>query len=179
MKRPFSLALLTLCLGITSCSNLKQRLQGLDITGCQDIQWGMTLSQVKTLLGHKGQIHTDTKSGISVMEIRRTIGGIELNGFVSTESGSSTVNGVHLVYTDQKFLKRAFNVLRRTLIETYGTPAKDLAFPSGPLCFWNFASGNVSLFAIAAQSDRKGGVALSYTKTPFVPPFLSQAQPGR
>jgi hypothetical protein len=89
-----SVVLVSTCVFLAGCSALTQRLRNLDVSGCGDIKWGMTLEQVQMLLGPKARIETDPKSGRRLEYVRMTIGGIERDGFVSTDAGTDRVSGV-------------------------------------------------------------------------------------
>ncbi len=166
-----SVVLASTCVLLACCSALKQRLRNLDVSGCGDIKWGMTLEQVQMLLGPKARIETDPKSGRRLEYVRMTIGGIERDGFVSTDAGTDHVSGVHFVITDSS-TKDTFSVLKRNLVETYGVPSIEYMLTAGPLCFWQFASGSIILSRFGAQGDFKGAVSLAYIKNPLGPPIL-------
>src|SRR5260221_1010601 len=114
-------ALVSACVLLTGCSALTQRLRNLDVSGCGDIKWGMTLEQVQMLLGPKTKIETEPKSGRRLAYIRMTIGGVERDGFVSTDAGDR-VRGVDFIFNDPS-TKNAFNVLKRKFCDTYAGPS--------------------------------------------------------
>ena len=159
------------CLLLPSCSAITRHLIGPDITGCGDIKWGMTLAQVQTLFGTKARIETDPKSGAKLEHVQMTIGGIEQDGFLSTDAGTDHVSGVHFFTTGPSH-QNNFNALKRNLVETYGAPGAEHMMTSGPLCFWQFPSGSVTLNLFRAQGDFKGGVSLAYIKNPLGLPTL-------
>jgi hypothetical protein len=161
-----SVLLVSTCVLLACCSAITQRLRNLDVSGCGDIKWGMTLAQVQTLLGPKARIEMDPKSGTRLEYVRMIIGGIERDGFLSTEAGTDHVNGVHFIITDDS-AKNIFNVLKRSLVETYGVPSIEHMMTAGPLCFWQFASGSITLHLLGAQRDFKGAVSLAYIKNPL------------
>lgn len=165
-----SVVLVSTCVLLAGCSALTQRLRNLDVGGCGDIKWGMTLEQVQMLHGPKARIETDPKSGRRLEYIRMTIGGVERDGFVSTD-GTDHVSGVHFIITDSS-TKDAFNVLKRNLVETYGMPSTEHMLTPGPICFWQFASGSIILSLFGAQGDFKGAVSLAYVKNPLGPRIL-------
>src|ERR1700682_4278272 len=165
-----SVVLVSTCVLLAGCAALTQRLRNLDVGGCGDIKWGMTLEQVQMLHGPKARIETDPKSGRRLEYIRMTIGGVERDGFVSTD-GTDHVSGVHFIITDSS-TKDAFNVLKRNLVETYGMPSTEHMLTPGPICFWQFASGSIILSLFGAQGDFKGAVSLAYVKNPLGPRIL-------
>src|SRR5258706_14207192 len=130
-----SLVLVSTCVLLACCSALTQRLRNLDVSGCGDIKWGMTLAQVQMLLGPKARIETDPKSGMRLEYVRMTIGGIEREGFLGTDAGTDHVSSVHFIIYDPS-TKDTFNVLKRNLVATYGVPSTDHTMTVGSLCFW-------------------------------------------
>ncbi len=96
------------------------------------------------------------------------IGGIEREGFLGTEPGTVHVSGVHFIITDRS-TRDTFNLLKRSLVETYGVPSNEHVMTGGPLCFWQFASGNIMLTLFGPQGDFKGAVSLAYMKNPVEP----------
>ena len=163
--------LVTACVLLASCSALTQRLRNLDVSGCGDIKWGMTLAQVQTLLGPKARIETDPKSGTRLEYVKMRIGGIEREGFLGTEADTDHVSSVHFIITDPS-TKDTFNVLKRNLVETYGAPLIEHMMTAGPLCFWQFTSGTITLHLLGAQGGFKGAVSLAYIKNSLGPPIL-------
>jgi hypothetical protein len=129
------------------------------------------LAQVQTLLGARARIETDPKSGTRLEYVKMTIGGIEREGFLSTDPGTDRVRGVHFLFTDPS-TKDAFNLLKRGLVASYGTPSIEHMMTSGPLCFWQFPSGGIMLQLFGKQGNFKGGVSLTYIKSPVPPPAL-------
>jgi len=163
--------LVSACLLLACCSALTQRLRNLDVSGCGDIKWGMTLAQVQMLLGPKARIETDPKSGTRLEYVRMMIGGIERDGFLGTDVGTDHVSSVHFIITDPS-TKDTFNALKGNLVATYGVPSTEHTTTAGSLCFWQFASGNVMLQLYGAQGNFKGAVSLVYIKNPLGPPIL-------
>ena len=161
------------CVLLTGCSALTQRLRNLDVSGCGEIEWGMTLAQVQKLLGPKARIETDPKSGARLEYVRMMIGGIEREGFLGTDPGTDHVSSVHFIIADPS-TKDTFDVLKRNLVATYGVPSIEHKFvtTAGLLCSWQFASGNIMLQLYGAQGDFKGAVSLAYIKNPLGPPIL-------
>ena len=100
-----------------------------------------------------------------------TIAGIELSGFLATDTGSDHVSGVHFLYTGPS-INDTFNVLKRSLVDTYGVPSKELTTTAGPVYFWRFESGSVTLILFAPHENLKGGVSLAYMKSLLGPPIL-------
>src|SRR5215813_6255475 len=95
MRKVCTVALPMVCLVLASCSKVK-RSKMFDVTGCEEIKWGMTLTQAKTVLGSRAQIiMTDPTSRMSFMEVKITIGDVELPGFVSTKPESDRISGIH------------------------------------------------------------------------------------
>ena len=129
------------------------------------------MEQVRMLLGPKARIETDPKSGTRIEYVRVKIGGIERDGFLSTDAGTDHVTGVHFIITDPS-TKATFNVLKRNLVEAYGVPSMEHLLTAGNLCFWQFASGSITLTLLGAQDDFKGAVSLAYIKNPVGPPVL-------
>lgn len=117
---------------LAGCSALTQRLRSLDVTGCGDIKWGMTLEQVQMLLGPKARIEADPKSGTRIEYVRLMIGGIERVGFLGTDADTDHVSSVHFIITDPS-IKDTFNVLKRDLVATYGAPPTEHMTAVGPL----------------------------------------------
>jgi hypothetical protein len=148
------------CALLASCSALVQRLRNPDVNGCGDIKWGMTLAQVRALLGSRARIETDLKSGVRLEYVRMVVGGTEREGFLSTDPGTDHVKGVHFIITDPS-TKDTFNLLKQGLVKTYGAPSIEHLMTAGPLCFWQFASGTITLQLFGAQDEFKGGVSLA------------------
>jgi hypothetical protein len=153
---------------LASCSALTHRFRKLDVDGCGDIKWAMTLAQVQTMLGPKARMETDPKSGTRLEYVKMAIGGIEREGFLGTETGTDRVSGVVFIITDLSF-KEAFNVLKKDLVETYGAPSNEHVMTAGPLCFWQFPSGSITLHVLGAQGEFKGAVSLAYMKSSVEP----------
>ncbi len=166
-----SAVLVGTCVLLAGCSALTQRLRNLDVTGYGAIKWGMTLAQVQKLLGPKARIETDPKSGMRLEYVRMTIGGIEREGFLGTDAGTDHVSSVHFIITDPS-TKDTFNVLKRNLVATYGVSSSEQMMPAGRLCFWQFASSNITLHLFGADDDFKGGVLLTFIKNPLGLPIL-------
>jgi hypothetical protein len=164
-----SVILLSTCILLAGCSALTQRLRNLDVSGCGDIKWGMTLAQVQKLLGPKARIETDPKSGARLEYIRMMIGGIEREGFLGTDPSTDHVSSVHFIITDPS-TEETFSGLKRNLVATYGAPSIEHTMTPGLLCFWQFASGNIML-NLYAQGDFKA-VSLAYIKNPLGLPVL-------
>jgi hypothetical protein len=160
--RLHSVVLVSICVLLGSCSALTQRLRKLDVGGCGDIKWGMTLGQVQTLLGPKARMEIDPKSATRLEYVKMTIGGIEREGFLATETGTDRVSGVIFIISDLSF-KDTFNLLKRDLVETYGVPSNEHMMTAGPLCFWQFPSGSITL------GKFKGAVSLAYMKSGVEP----------
>jgi hypothetical protein len=160
------------CLVFASCSRLK-RSELLDVTGCEEIKWGMTLIQAKPQLGSGAQIITDHESGKSVETGKLMIGDVELSGFVGTKSGSDRINGVYLAYLDEPSLRKIsqekFKRLKYILTKKYG-PSNES--PGGRICFWTFASGKVIL--ATGPPGERGSVLLSYMENEFDPRTVLQ-----
>ena len=123
------------------------------------------------LLGPKARIEADPKSGTRIEYVRLMIGGIERVGFLGTDADTDHVSSVHFIITDPS-IKDTFNVLKRDLVATYGAPPTEHMTAVGPLCFWQFASGDIMLQMYGAQGDSKGAVSLAYIKDSLGPPIL-------
>jgi hypothetical protein len=121
MRKACAVALPVVCVVLASCSMLR-RPELFDVTGCEEIKWGMTLTQAKPLLGSGAQISTDQESGKSFETVKIMIGDVELSGFVGTKSGSDQINGVYLAYLDEPSLRKVsqekFQRLRYIFNET-------------------------------------------------------------
>jgi hypothetical protein len=165
-----SVVLAGACVLLASCSALTQRLRNLDVSGCGDIKWGMTLEKVQVLLGPKARIETDPKSGARLEYVRMMIGGIERDGFLGTDPGTDHVSSVHFIITDPS-TEETFSGLKRNLVATYGAPSMEHMMTPGLLCFWQFASGSIMLNLYGAQGDFKA-VSLAYIKNPLGLPVL-------
>jgi hypothetical protein len=151
----------------TACSIPKPTLP-VDITGCGLIKWGMTLEQVKALLGPKAQISTDPSTGSSLETVTLKVGDMELNGFLGTELHTKRVNGVYLLYQGGRPLSpQAFTRLKLILTEKYGGPLREYSENVLTICFWRFPSGSIALTSRNPRSNSPGYVGLSYTENPL------------
>src|SRR6266852_5618863 len=125
MRKVCAVALPMVCLVLASCSRLK-RSEMFDVTGCEEIKWGMTLTQAKDLLGSRAQIITkDPESGMSFLTVKMMIGDVELPGFVSTKPDSDRISGVHLnIQTApvRDVKQEIFRKLKHILTKKYGPP---------------------------------------------------------
>ncbi len=166
MRRVYAVALPMVCLALASCSRLK-RPELFDVTGCEEIKWGMTLAQAKSHLGSGAQITTDQESGKSFETAKLMIGDVELSGFVGIKS--ARINGVHLAYLHEPRLRdvsqEMFERLTHILTAKYGPPS--VKSPDGRIWFWGFTSGNVALST--GRPGETGSVILSYTENEFDP----------
>lgn len=134
-----------------------------DVTGCGLIKWGMTLDQVKTLLGPKARIETDPLTGKRLETVTVRIGNMELSGVVTTELHTERINGVGLMEQDGHPLKEPmFETLKLLITENYGAPSREYSLASSRRCSWGFASGNILL----TSYDEIGNVSLHYMENP-------------
>ena len=167
MRGICAVALPMVCFVLASCSRLK-RPELFDVDGCEEIKWGMTLAQAKSLLGSGAQVTTDQESGKSFGTVNIMIGDVELSGFVGTKSGSDRINGVYLAYLHEPSLpdvsQEKFKRLKHILKQKYGPPNES---PGGRICFWAVASGKVVL--ATGPAGERGSVLLSYTENEFDP----------
>jgi hypothetical protein len=164
--RFYVLALLALFyLADSSCSAIK--VPPVDVKGYGQIQWGMTLEQVKALVGPKAQILADPKTGAAIATVKLMVGDRELSGYVSTDLHTQRVNGVHLLYQGKNpSHQQMFSTLKDLVEKQYGAPSKDVLVPSARNCLWGFASGNILLISSTAN-DAQGFTSLSYLENPL------------
>jgi hypothetical protein len=158
------------CTGVllSCCSAIVQRLRSPDVNGCGDIKWGMTLGQVRTLLGSRARIETDLQSGTKLEYVRMMIAGVEREGFLGTDAGTDHVNGAHFVINGAAS-DNTFHLLKQDVVNTYGAPSIEHMLTAGPICFWHFASGTITLTLHPKHDDFKGGgVLLAYIKNPLI-----------
>src|SRR5229473_6113318 len=72
MRKVCAVALPVVCFVLASCSMLKGP-ELLDVTGCGEIKWGMTLAQANSLLGSRAKLTTDPKNG-NYLEVKMMVG---------------------------------------------------------------------------------------------------------
>ena len=161
----YFLALLALFyLTNSSCSAVK--VPPVDVKGYGQIKWGMTLEQVKALVGPKAQILTDPKTGAAIATVKLMVGDRELSGYVSTDLHTQRVNGVHLLYQGKNpSHQQMFSTLKDLVSKQYGAPSRDLLVPSARNCQWGFKSGDILLISSTGNDD-KGFTSLSYIENP-------------
>jgi hypothetical protein len=148
----------------SSCSAIK--VLPVDVKGYGPIKWGMTLEQVKALVGPKAQILTDPKTGAAIATVKLMVGDRELSGYVSTDLQNHRVNGVHLIYQGQNpSHQQMFSTLKDLVSRQYGAPSKDLLVPSARNCQWGFKSGDILLIS-STGNDAQGFTSLSYLENP-------------
>jgi hypothetical protein len=155
--------LAAICLADSSCSISTVR-QSVDVTGCGSIKWGMTMEQVKTLLGPKARIETDPL-GKKFETVTMRIGNVELTGVVTTELHSERVNGVGLFEQDGRPLKEPmFKTLKLLVTKEFGAPLKEYSLASSKTCRWEFPSGTILLTSYYGV----GQVTLHYMQSPSI-----------
>jgi len=154
------LAALCLCL---DCCSIVGTPRNPDVTGFGPVKWGMTLDQVKTVIGPNSKIMTDPATGASIASVTFTIEGVQLSGFASTDLQTHRVTGLHLFSQNGGPGKQpSFDSLERAIVKRYGAPSSDLALTHGRTCFWGFPSGSILLVSYTAPSS----VSLSFSQNP-------------
>lgn len=163
MRKLLGIALLAAFYFTNSSCSIPRNRQPVDVTGCGLIKWGMTIDQVKSLLGPKARVETDPRTGMKLETVTLRIGKIDLSGVVTTELHTERINGVGLFYKDGHPLQeQMFKNLKILVSENYGAPPIEYSLASTKTCFWGFPSGHILLMSYANKY-----VTLSYMQNPL------------